>query len=290
MKNITFIGLGIMGENMASNLLQAENINLTVWNRSPEAVERLLAQGAKKAKDLITAVANADIVFTMLSTPAVVAELAYGDAGFLDHMSPETLWVDCTTVDPASSRRSAKQALQRHIRFLDAPVAGSKPQAAKALLVFYLGGAAADVAEIEPYTSVMGQKAMHLGAHGMGSSLKMLVNGLLAQSMLAFAETVLLGEKMGLDREMLLNVLPQLPVTAPVTQFKTDNIRNDAYPVMFPLEWMQKDLQLASQAAYEVEQPLFLINLAKEVYSQAKLSGYAREDFSAIYAWLAKRS
>ncbi|MFK7926041.1 MAG: NAD-binding protein [Bacteroidia bacterium] len=83
----------------------------------------------------------------------------------------------------------------------------------------------------------------------MGSSFKMLVNGLLAQSMLAFAETVLLGEKMGLDRDFLLTVLPRLPVTAPGAQFKTDNIRKGEYPVNFPLEWMQKDLQLASQAA-----------------------------------------
>ncbi|MFK7925813.1 MAG: NAD(P)-dependent oxidoreductase, partial [Bacteroidia bacterium] len=102
MKNITFIGLGIMGENMAVNLLKAKDISLTVWNRSAEPVERLLGLGAKKAKDLATAVANADIVFTMLSTPEVVAELAYGKTGFLDQMSSKTLWVDCTTVDPAS--------------------------------------------------------------------------------------------------------------------------------------------------------------------------------------------
>ncbi|MFK7926042.1 MAG: NAD(P)-binding domain-containing protein, partial [Bacteroidia bacterium] len=89
-------------------------------------------------------VANADIVFTMLSTPEVVAELAYGKTGFLDQMSSKTLWVDCTTVDPASSRRSAQQAQQRNIRFIDAPVAGSKPQALNALLVFYIGGEATD--------------------------------------------------------------------------------------------------------------------------------------------------
>ncbi|MEL6845034.1 MAG: NAD(P)-dependent oxidoreductase [Bacteroidota bacterium] len=286
MKKITFIGLGIMGENMASNLLQATDTQLTVWNRSPEPVERLVAKGAHKADSLAAAVAEADIVFTMLSTPAVVEDIAFGEAGFLDQMQANALWVDCTTVDPASSRRSAKQAQQRNIRFVGAPVAGSKPQAAKALLVFYLGGDAADVAEIEPYTSLMGQKNLHLGEHGMGSSLKMLVNGLLAQSMLAFAEAVALGEKMGLEQEMLLEVLPQLPVTAPVTQFKVDNMRQGQYPVMFPLEWMQKDLQLASEAAYEVGQPLFLINLAKEVYSQAKRSGLAREDFSAIYEFV----
>ncbi|MEL6653141.1 MAG: NAD(P)-dependent oxidoreductase [Bacteroidota bacterium] len=286
MKKITFIGLGIMGENMATNLLQATNTQLTVWNRSPEPVERLVAKGAHKADSLAAAVAEADIVFTMLSTPAVVEDIAFGEAGFLDQMQENALWVDCTTVDPASSRRSAKQAQQRNIRFVGAPVAGSKPQAAKALLVFYLGGDAADVAEIEPYTSLMGQKNLHLGEHGMGSSLKMLVNGLLAQSMLAFAEAVALGEKMGLEQEMLLEVLPQLPVTAPVTQFKVDNMRQGQYPVMFPLEWMQKDLQLASEAAYEVGQPLFLINLAKEVYSQAKRSGLAREDFSAIYEFV----
>ncbi|MEL6590368.1 MAG: NAD(P)-binding domain-containing protein, partial [Bacteroidota bacterium] len=113
MKKITFIGLGIMGENMASNLLQATDTQLTVWNRSPEPVERLVAKGAHKAESLAAAVAEADIVFTMLSTPAVVETLAFGEAGFLDQMKENALWVDCTTVDPASSRRSAKQAQQR---------------------------------------------------------------------------------------------------------------------------------------------------------------------------------
>ncbi|MCB0642713.1 MAG: NAD(P)-dependent oxidoreductase, partial [Phaeodactylibacter sp.] len=116
----------------------------------------------------------------------------------------------------------------------------------------------------------------------------MLVNAMLAQSMVVFAESLLLGEKLGLEKSFLLDFLPALPVIAPFTQAKAGMIREGAYPVQFPLEHMQKDLHLAAQTAYEIGQPLYLANLAKELYAAAKADGLARADFAAIYQYLAK--
>lgn len=132
----------------------------------------------------------------------------------------------------------------------------------------------------------MGKKTMHVGAVGKGASFKMLVNILLAQSMAIFSEAILLGEKMGLDKQFLLDAIPNLVVSAPFTKFKAAMIKSDNYDVQFPLEWMHKDLQLASLTAYEHKQPLFLANLTKELYAKAIRKGYSRLDFAAIHKLL----
>lgn len=285
-KKITFIGLGIMGSRMAKNLLKKEDVRLTVANRSPEPVQALIEAGATGAHSYAEAVKDADIVFTMLSKPEVVQAVAFGEDGFLRHMHPNALWVDCSTVNPSFTLESAKQASAIAIRFLGAPVAGTKPHAENAQLTFFVGGEKTDVEEAQPYMEAMGQKVLHIGGSEKGAAFKMLVNGLLAQSMLMFSETVLMGEKMGLDRDFLLNTLPGLVVSAPFTKFKAEMIRSGDYDVQFPLELMQKDMHLLTQTAYEKEQPLFLANLTKEVYAAAVKNGLGRLDFAAIHQYL----
>lgn len=279
---ITFIGLGIMGSRMAQNLVN-NGIALTVANRSEGPIQELVAAGAKGSTSFKDAVKNADVVFSMLSTPEVVESLFFGKNGALQAMKEDALWVDCTTVNPSFSIKAAAQAKEAGLRFLDAPVAGTKPHAQNAELTFFVGGPKAYLEEVESLLGYMGKKTIHVGDIGKGASFKMLVNSLLAQSMLVFAETVHLGEKMGLDKDFLLNTLPNLIVSAPFTKFKAEMIRNDNYEVQFPLEWMQKDLHLVTTTAYEYGQSLYMANMAKEVYNTAKQKGLSREDFAAIY-------
>ena len=283
--NITWIGLGIMGSRMAHNLLN-NNVTLTVYNRSSEPAQALEEHGAQVATSAAEAVREADVVFTMLSSPEVVESVALGEEGFLSAMPEGARWVDCSTVNPSFSRRAHQAAQQHQVRFLDAPVAGTKPQAQNAELVFFVGGEKSDLEAVEPMLHFMGQKVMHVGDVGQGASFKMLVNALLAQSMVLFSETLLLGEKMGLEKEFLLNTLPNLAVSAPFTKAKAEMIRHDDYEVQFPLELMYKDLHLAALTAYEHQQPLYLANLAKEVYARATQSGLGREDFAAVHRWL----
>ncbi len=285
--NVTFIGLGIMGSRMARNLLN-NNVKLTVYNRSDEPARILEQQGALRASSASEAVRGADVVFTMLSSPEAVAAVMTGTQGALADMPKNALWVDCSTVNPSFSRMMREAAAQQRTRFIDAPVAGTKPQAEQAELVFFTGGTASDLAEAEPLLNIMGQKVMHLGEVGMGTSFKMLVNALLAQSMVLFSETLLLGEKMGLDRNFLLDTLPNLAVSAPFTKAKAEMIRNNDYEVQFPLALMYKDLHLAALTAYEHQQPLYLANLAKELYGRAVQNGMGRQDFAAVHQELMK--
>ena len=279
---IAFLGLGIMGSRMAANLLQ-RGVDLTVWNRTPSAAAELQQSGAKLAATAAESVRDADLVFSMLSTPKAVAEVFFGPEGALASMKPGAIWADSSTVNPSFTRRSAELAAARTIRFVDAPVAGTKPHAQNAQLTFFVGGTEADFEAVKPYAAMMGQKVLHLGGVGQGASFKMLVNSMLAQSMLVFSETVVLGEKLGLDRSFLLKTLPNLVVSAPFTAAKAPMIEQDEYEVMFPLEWMHKDLHLATTSAYEVKQPLTMANTAKELYARAVEMGLGRLDFAAVH-------
>jgi 3-hydroxyisobutyrate dehydrogenase-like beta-hydroxyacid dehydrogenase len=286
-EHVTFIGLGIMGSRMTANLV-TNGVPLTVYNRSKEPREQLAHEGACIAGSYREAVEVADVVFTMLSTPEVVAEIAFGNEGFLQDMKEDALWVDCTTVNPSFSIQSQGVARKHGVRFIDAPVAGTKPQAEMGDLLFFVGAEERDLDQIGFYLNIMGKKIIHVGKVGQGACFKMLVNALLGQAMVAFSETVLLGEKLGISRNFLLDTLPDMAVSAPFTRAKAEKIRNEDYEVQFPLEWMHKDMHLVTQTAYERGQPLYLVNLAKELFAGAKQSGLAREDFSAIYRFLSR--
>jgi 3-hydroxyisobutyrate dehydrogenase-like beta-hydroxyacid dehydrogenase len=282
---ITFIGLGIMGSNMAFHLIK-NKVNLTVYNRTDKNIDSLNGMDVIIADSLQNAVQDADIVFSMLSTPEAVEEVFFGKGKVLSFMKANAIWVDCSTVNPSFSVTSSKKAKAHKIQFLDAPVAGSKPQAQNAELVFFVGGSKKIINIVEPYLLMMGKKIIQLGDIGQGSSFKMLVNCMLAQSMLIFSEAVLLGTSLGISKDFLLDTLPNLVVSAPFTKFKAAAIKSNTYDVQFPLEWMHKDLHLATLTAYEKKQPLFLTNLTKELYADAKKMGMGRLDFSAIHQYL----
>ncbi|WP_445666592.1 NAD(P)-dependent oxidoreductase [Fodinibius sp. AD559] len=284
-KKITFIGLGIMGSRMANNL-QKNDVNLTVYNRTRSAMDPLIEAGAHGAGSLKDAVEEADIVFTMVSDPNAIEQIALGENGFLSSMKKGALWVDCTTVNPSFSLKEAAEAEKYNLRFMDAPVAGSKAPAEHGELTFLIGGDQSDVEKTRPLIEHMGSKIVHVGETGKGTSMKMLVNSLLAVAMASFSETVLLGEKMGLSKDFLLNTLPDLPVSAPFLKAKAEMIKNNDQETQFPLELMYKDLHLASLSAYEQDHPLLLNNITKELFGQAISEERGREDFSRIFDFM----
>lgn len=280
--NITFIGLGIMGKRMAKNLLSSD-ATLTVWNRSPEPKAELGKAGAKTAATPGEAVAEADLVISMLSTPEAVGAVFLPEGGALYAMSKGATWIDSSTVNPGFSHHCHALAEKAGVQFIDMPVAGTKPHAANAELTLIAGATEEEVAPFEPYLDRMGKTVLKLGERGRGTAFKMLINTLLGQSMAAFAETIRLGEAMGLDRDFLLENLPKSSVTAPFLKAKAELIRDGDFGAQFPLEWMQKDLHLAALCAYEAGQPMPLANAAKELYAAAKAQGLDRADFSAVY-------
>ncbi|MEO9870282.1 NAD(P)-dependent oxidoreductase [Ekhidna sp.] len=282
---ISFVGLGIMGSRMAINLLNA-GIELTVYNRSTDPRKKLIEKGAKEAETLDQALRDADIVFTMLSRPEVVSKVMFNDG--VSTMKQDSLWVDCSTVNPSFTKEAEQKAKEAGINYLEAPVAGSLPQAEAAELVFFVGGNKMDLEKVSHLIEIMGKKTLHLGDIGKGASFKLVVNMMLGTSMMAFAEALRLGESMGLEKEFLLNTLPGLPVAAPFTQLKAGLIKEEKYDPQFPLELLHKDLHLASVSANENGYTLSFADAAKELYQEAINKGMGREDMAAIYKSLGK--
>ena len=285
--HVAFLGLGIMGSRMAANLLAAGH-TLTVYNRDAAKAEALVARGARPAATPAEAVEGAEVVCTMLAHPAAVEAVAFGEAGFADRLTPRQVWADSSTVDPAFAQTLGARAAERGYRFVDAPVAGTKGPAEAGQLLFLVGGDGADVDACRPLFDAMGKRTLHLGPVGRGAAMKVLVNGLLAQSMLAFSEAVHLGRGLGLAEATVLDVLLATPVTAPFLAVIRPKIEGDApdTSVNFPLKHMRKDLHLAALAAFGAGVAAPSLNAAKEVYALAEASGLGEGDFSGIHRFV----
>ena len=282
---IGFIGLGIMGSRMANNLAEG-GYNLLIHNRTKQKAETLLKKDNVTWKDTPADVAReADILITMLSSPTAVEQTAQGGHGFLNYLPKGTTWVDSSTVNPSFSKKMAELSQNNGLHFIDAPVAGSKAPAEKGELIFLVGGQEKQISSIAPLFNIMGKTYIHAGANGQGTALKMVFNLLLGQAMHAFSEGMALGESLGLDQQMLFDILLDSPVVAPFIKGKKEKMEHNSYEPEFPLKWMQKDLHLA---AFEQETALPAVNTIKEIYALAKKAGYADKDFSAMYEFLHK--
>lgn len=282
---VGFIGLGIMGSNMVTHL-QANGYRIVVYNRTPEKAQGLVDRGAIQVSTPAEVASQSTFLFTMLAHPNAVTQTALGENGFLDALPTNTLWVDCSTVNPSFSRHMAAESESRHLRFLEAPVAGSKPQAERGELVFIVGGKTEDVESCRPLLELMGQRVVHVGDHGMGISLKLVLNHLLGTSMVAFAEGVALGRALGISQEVLLKTLIGGPVTPPYLVGKQAKFATADFTAEFPLQWMHKDLQMVAEAAQEIGAMIPLSELAQEQYQTAIQQGLGQLDFSAVYQLL----
>jgi 3-hydroxyisobutyrate dehydrogenase/glyoxylate/succinic semialdehyde reductase len=286
---IGFIGLGIMGSRMANNLLQ-NGFELIVHNRTKDKASELIGKGAKWGESPRDVAEQADVIFTMVSNPDAVEKITLGEEGFLNYFDQGKLWVDCSTVDPAFTRKMADEAYKRNLRFIDAPVTGSRIPAERAELVFLVGGKQEDLDQVRPMMEAMGKEISHQGENGKGTAMKLVINLMLGQSMAVFAEAVSFGEAIGLDKELVVNTLLNGPTTAPFLKGKKQKILENDFSADFPLEHLQKDLYLVSKTAYENNISMPIANISKEVYGMGKQHGLGGQDFSAVYKLLSKEN
>ena len=282
-----FIGLGIMGSRMAANL-QRQGYSLVLFNRTRAKAEPLLGPCGSFANSPATLAKQVDVLFTMLPHPDAVEQVALGDSGFLDHLPANAVWIDCSSVNPSFSKKMAAEAARRGVHFVDAPVTGSAVPAAEAKLVFWVGAESADLEAIRSLLLCMGNKIVHVGGHGMGTAMKVVVNLLIGNAMAAFAEGMALGEGLGISRNVLFDSLLGTPAVAPFLASKREKIESGNYQAEFPLRWQQKDLHLAAVSAFESGVAMPVTNAAKELYRLAMMDGLAVQDFSAIYKYLAR--
>lgn len=282
---IGFLGLGTMGTPMAANLAKA-GFPLTVWNRTAAKVEPLLRVGAKPGKSPAHTAAAADIVITMVSRPADVEAVALGPEGALEGLRAGSVFVDMSTVLPATSRKLAGAVAAKQAEFLDAPVVGSKGPATEGTLVILVGGLPTTLERCRPVFAAMGKTIVHAGGVGAGAALKLAVNLMLAHLAAGFAEGLLLVERAGLDPKRYLEVLEASTFRSPWYQTKGVGMIKREFVPHFALKHMRKDLGLMGELAGDVKAAAPVTEAIARLFAESEAAGRSELDYSAILAQL----
>lgn len=285
---IAFLGMGAMGVPMARNLLKA-GYNVVVWNRTLERAQPLSAEGARLAATARAAAAGADVIITMLSDPDAVRAVATGPDGLLAGARRGAVWVEASTIGPSAARELAAQAATAGVRFLDAPVLGSVPQATDRSLVFLVGGDRAVFEETQPILNAMGKEAHYMGITGQGAAAKVVNNMVVGAYLELVGEGLGLAERLGLDREQVLEMLLNGPASAPILQRKIEAVRRGEFqPAHFQLKLMRKDLGLALEEGGRSGLALPVGSAAHAVFQAAEAGGLADADFAAVVHFAAR--
>ncbi|XP_057978481.1 glyoxylate/succinic semialdehyde reductase 2, chloroplastic isoform X2 [Malania oleifera] len=276
-----FLGLGIMGSPMAQNLIKA-GCDVTVWNRTKSKCDPLISLGAKHKSYPEEVTACCDITFAMLADPQSAVDVACGKHGAASGMGPGKGYVDISTVDGATSKLISGHIKATGALFLEAPASGSKKPAEDGQLIFLTAGDKSLYERVAPLLDVMGKSRFYLGDVGNGAAMKLVVNMIMGSMMASFSEGLLLGERVGLDPSVLVEVVSQGAISAPMFSTKGPSMVQSLYPTAFPLKHQQKDLRLALGLAESVSQPTPIAAAANELYKVAKSNGLSDQDFSAV--------
>ncbi|KAG2488739.1 hypothetical protein HYH03_012738 [Edaphochlamys debaryana] len=289
--NVGFLGLGIMGEAMARNLLKSGLFaSVTVWNRTLSKCEPLKSEGAKVADTPAAVVAACDVTFAMLADPDTALAVALGDNGAVAGISAGKGYVDMSTVDEACSSKIGAAVTAKGGRFLEGPVSGSKKPAIDGQLVIMAAGDKELFDLVQPAFGVMGKRSFYLGATGAAARMKLVVNMVMGSMMGAFCEGMALADKAGLEQSALLEILGLGAMANPMFALKGPAIQARAYPPAFPLKHQQKDLRLALALGDALDVPLPVAAAANECYKEAKAKGLGDSDFAAVYESTQKKA
>ena len=275
-----FIGLGNMGSRIAGRLLAA-GYAVSVFDRDRSKSDALKDGGAKPFYSLAELAGSVDVVLSCLTDDRAVRDVYYGPTGVLANASARLVILEMSTVLPETSRELANKASELGIQVLDVAISGSTPAAEAGTLLLLAGGTSYFFEAARPIFQAVASKYFHLGPSGAGTTMKMVVNAMLGIGMQAIAEAAALGEKAGLSREVLLDVLSQTAVIAPAHAGKLSRAARGDYSPQFPLKLMNKDFRLILQLAVDVHAMVPATSASFEVNSQA-MTTHADEDFSAV--------
>ena len=250
-----FIGIGAMGSRIAGRLLK-HGFSVTVFDRNTAKTNSLIESGAVMASSIAELASGADVVMSSLPNDEVVRSVYTGPQGVLDHIRPGSLVIEMSTVSPDTSRELHRLGSQRGVSVLDVPVSGSTPSAEQGLLTLLAGGDEDSFDSAKAIFNVIGRQYFYLGPSGSGNTMKLVVNALLGVGMQAIAEAVVFGEKAGLDRQLLLDVLSKSAVIAPAHLGKLIKAREHDYRPEFAVGLMNKDFRLILETALAVRAPM----------------------------------
>lgn len=280
--SVTFLGLGLMGSRMAHRILAA-GYPLTVYNRDARKMAPLVTAGATSAPSPRQAARGAQIVISMVADDAAAREIWLGDQGALAGAEPGTVLLECSTVTPTWIQDLADHAKRAHCQLLDAPVTGSRDQAAAGELTFLVGGPADALQSIVSVLRTMGRTILAVGANGSGARLKLINNFVCGVEIAALAEAIALIERSGLDRNQAITILTAGASGSPLVKTVASRIMAGDYTPNFLLRLMAKDLAYAELEARQAGLELTTARTALAMFQRGVEHGLGEQDIAAVF-------
>jgi 3-hydroxyisobutyrate dehydrogenase len=282
---VGFIGLGIMGIPMARNLIKA-GFDLTVYNRTRARTDGLVSSGARCADSPRDVASETDVVITIVSDTPDVEEVILGERGVIEGIRPDAVVIDMSTISPQVTRRIADCLRERKAHMLDAPVSGGEQGAIDGTLSIMVGGEAEVYERCLPVFSAMGRSIIHVGPNGMGQTVKLMNQILVAGTLNAVVEALVFAHKSGVDLERAISAVTggaagswQLANLAPRI------IERDFRPG-FMIDLMQKDIGLVLEAAASTNTPLPTTSLVHQMFHALQARGEGRSGTQALVKYL----
>src|SRR5262245_27048225 len=282
---VAFLGLGIMGRPMATNLAKAGH-EVTVWNRTAVAE----VPGAGMAVSPAEAVKGKEAVWVCVSDTKAVQQVLFGPQGAAEGLTGGTIVVDSSTISPSASVLIMESLQERGCEFLDAPVTGSKIAAESGELIFMIGGSEVNIGRVEPLLRAMGKKVIHMGDNGKGLAAKLAQNMNIVFIYEGLCESLTLAKKLGVPPEKMFELIQASMIRSGVAEYKKPFILSQDFSPNFPLRLMQKDMHLMMDAAKENNVDLPGLYRIDEIYEDAVKAGFDDLDYASTIMLLEERA
>ncbi len=280
-ETIGFIGLGIMGQGMARNLLKA-GFPLVVWNRTASKMTPLVEAGARAADNPAHLASQSDIIITCVSDTPDVEAVILGEEGVIHGARPGSLVIDMSTISPTATRTIAARLAEKGVHMLDAPISGGSEGAAQGTLSIMVGGDEADVQRAMPALQAMGQRITHVGGHGAGQTVKLMNQILVVGNALAISEAFLFGQAAGVDLEKALQAVEAGAAGSWMLSHRGPQILKRDWRPGFTIDLQQKDLRLVLGAADDFGTPALATSLVFQLYRTLQAQGLGHEGNHAL--------
>uniref|UniRef100_A0A8C2CNF8 Cytokine-like nuclear factor N-PAC n=1 Tax=Cyprinus carpio TaxID=7962 RepID=A0A8C2CNF8_CYPCA len=285
-KRIGFLGLGLMGSGVVSNLLKMGHV-VTVWNRTAEKVQSkcdlFIQEGARLGRTPAEVVSMCDITFSCVSDPKAARDLVLGPSGVLQGIRPGKCYVEMSTVDPETTIELAQVITSRGGRFLEAPVSGSQQLSNDGMLVIVAAGDRSVYEDCSSCFQAMGKTSFFIGEAGNAARMMLILNMVQGSFMATIAEGLTLAQATGQSQQTFLDILCQGQMASTFVDQKCQNILQGNFKPDYYLKHIQKDLRLAISMGDSVNHPTPMAAAANEVYKRAKALDQSDNDMSAVY-------
>ena len=289
MANLGFIGLGVMGGQMVSRLLDKGH-TVTGYNRTRSKAQWLVDRGMKWGDSPRAVTSVADFTFVMVTNSDALSAVAQGPDGYLQGLGTGKVIIDMSTVSPTASRAVAAQVREKGADMVDSPVSGSVITLQEGKLSVMVGGRRETFERVKPLLQDVGPKVSYVGDNGLALSMKIAINLSLAVQMMAFSEGVLLAERSGIPRETAVDVLVNSAIASPMVKYRGPFVLKLPDEAWFNVNMMQKDMLLAMEMGRQLNVPLPTTAICNEFLTAARGMGLVEQDFAVMFDVLAHMS